>query len=302
VTATSLLTIGIPTYDRAGAVLQRVAELLALPDELDLRVLVIDNASPDGTAERVAAAFSDRRLRVLRNESNLGYSGNFLRLIEEARTEYLMVVSDEDEVLEGGLVTLISYCRDERPRFVAPRAQVGDNTAYRGRRRTRPIEADEFESASFYVSGLTFAVDDVRASAAVVAALVPDNPVAALYPQVLLSALAVEAGGSDFVDALVTRQVTELESRIVAPGGAPYRFVPGRWAQFEGFETFFRMLAEQRPESAAKIDSMRAALRESLLGRLEAAAIAQYPELAGSLHPVDRRSRLRRAVGAFLSR
>jgi len=280
VSATTLLTVGIPTYNRADAVVERVRELLRFSDELGIRVLVIDNASTDGTSEKLRAEFAGTSVDIRRNDVNLGYSGNLLKLIEVAETEYLTVVSDEDLVERAGLVALIDVLREQHPRLVSPRAQVGENDCYRGQRTTRPIGAEEFERASFYVSGVTFEVARARRDANTVSALIPENAVATYYPQVLLTALAILDGSALFLDALVSRQVVQLQTHISDPGRGAYWFVPGRWAQFEGFEEFFQSTVERLPESAAEIEKMRTYVRAGLFRRLQVAAVAQYPGLS----------------------
>ncbi len=281
----AILTVGIPTYNRCDAVVERVRELLDSCDELGVRILVIDNASSDETAEKLEAEFAGAGVDIRRNDANLGYAGNLLRLIEVTETEYLTVVSDEDLVERSGLVALLAVLRERRPRLVSPRAQVGDNDCYRGRRSTRPIGAEEFESAAFYVSGVTFEVAGARRDAATLGALIPANAAATYYPQVLLTALAVLDGESLFLDALVTRQVVKLQTRISDPGRGAYWFVPGRWAQFEGFEEFFQATIERLPDSGAEVGRMRESMRSGMFRRLETAAVAQFPELAGHVHP-----------------
>src|SRR5690606_12236688 len=126
------ITIGIPTYNRADAVVARVRELLALRRDLDFHILVADNASSDGTFDRLTAEFAALDVELRRNEQNLGLAGNLLRLIEHSKTDYLTFVSDEDTVEAQGLFDLVETLRARRPRLVSPRAQVGDNDCYRG--------------------------------------------------------------------------------------------------------------------------------------------------------------------------
>lgn len=295
-----LLTIGIPTYNRADSVMRRVRELLTFRDELGVRILVIDNASTDGTATRLQEEFADSDVAILRNDENVGYAGNLLRLIEVADTEYLTVVSDEDRVERAGLSTLLTLLDDRHPRLVSPRARVGNDDCYRGRRRTGPIDPEDFESASFYVSGLTMAVSPARQDARAVGALLSVNAAARFYPQVLLTALAILDGESLFLDALVSTQVDEHPTQISSAGPGAYWFVPGRWAQFEGFEEFFSDVAARSSDSQAAVDRMRGRLRSGVMGLLEAAAIAQFPDLAAQLRrdvPTSWRGRVRALLG-----
>jgi len=66
----------IVTWNKKRFVLDLLKSLDALdypPDTID--ILVVDNASSDGTAEAIASGFSD--VRIIRNERNLGGSGGF---------------------------------------------------------------------------------------------------------------------------------------------------------------------------------------------------------------------------------
>ncbi len=284
------ITIGIPTYNRIGSVTRRVEELLALPLPADVRLLVIDNASEDGTYESLSGQFGDR-VRVLRNDSNLGYAGNILRLVEEAEGQYLLVLSDEDRLEFEGFARLADLCRAQNPVMVSPRAQTGTNPNYRGSAVTRPILPEEFESASFYISGLTFSLDSARAATPAIRGLVPDNSAATVYPQVLLAALVLARGEGYFSDALVSVQEEVQPTTITEPSGIQYNSVVGRWFQFRGFEQFFALdHLDLTPESAARLASMRAAIRKGILGLLVTAAGLEFPELQPILRAPARRS------------
>lgn len=86
-------TIGIPTFNRAG--LLRTALKAALTQTHDeVEIIVSDNASTDNTAE-VAREFGSR-VRYFRNDTNLGASANFCRLVELATGEYFSWLQDDD--------------------------------------------------------------------------------------------------------------------------------------------------------------------------------------------------------------
>jgi glycosyltransferase involved in cell wall biosynthesis len=63
----------------------------------DLEVLVMDDRSPDNTAE-VAASFADPRVRYILNEKNLGHLRNYNAGIELARGRYVWVISADDRL------------------------------------------------------------------------------------------------------------------------------------------------------------------------------------------------------------
>jgi len=90
------VTIAIPTFNRAAWIEGAVAGALA-QSYSDFEVLVSDNASTDETAS-VLARFNDPRVRVVRQETNLGLVGNWNACLAEARGEYIALVPDDDRI------------------------------------------------------------------------------------------------------------------------------------------------------------------------------------------------------------
>ena len=94
-------TIAIPVFNRVGMITDCVASALAQSDA-DLEVLVVDNHSHDGTWE-LLQRIADPRLRLVRNERNLGLFGNFNRCLELARGDYLRFLCSDDRLPAGCL-------------------------------------------------------------------------------------------------------------------------------------------------------------------------------------------------------
>src|SRR5688572_6876713 len=86
-------TIAIPTFNRAGLLKNCVASAL---DQTypDFEVIVSDNASEDATQD-VLAEFDDRRLRVIRHQTNIGLIPNWNTCLDAARGEFVIIVSDD---------------------------------------------------------------------------------------------------------------------------------------------------------------------------------------------------------------
>ena len=75
-------TVVIPTYNEAENLPKLVSALFALP--LDLRILIVDDDSPDGTgkiAEEIAA--QDSRLHVLHRKGRLGLRSAYLAAFQK---------------------------------------------------------------------------------------------------------------------------------------------------------------------------------------------------------------------------
>jgi abequosyltransferase len=107
-----LLTIAIPTYNRASFLKQNLSSLFdQLVAESRVELIVSDNASTDATPE-VVAQFVGRGLplRFLHNASNLGADANFLQCFEQARGKYVWIFGDDDILIGGGIAAILSYC------------------------------------------------------------------------------------------------------------------------------------------------------------------------------------------------
>jgi glycosyltransferase involved in cell wall biosynthesis len=89
-----LITIGIPTYNRASFVQNCVASALAQSYQ-NIEVLVSDNASTDNTLSTLSA-IDDGRLRVVTSPVNVGAVNNFSKCVREARGDYLVLISDDN--------------------------------------------------------------------------------------------------------------------------------------------------------------------------------------------------------------
>lgn len=91
------LTICIPTFNREQCIKSTLEHLLKI-DSREVEILVSDNCSDDNTWNYLNS-ISDSRLTISRNSSNIGFTGNMLKLIELSKTDAVMFMSDEDYVI-----------------------------------------------------------------------------------------------------------------------------------------------------------------------------------------------------------
>ncbi len=95
-TSNPLVTIAIPTFNRALWLKDCVVSALSQTYQ-HFEILVSDNASTDET-EQVLSEFSDRRLRVLRQKSNIGLLPNWNACLAGARGDYVIFLSDDERL------------------------------------------------------------------------------------------------------------------------------------------------------------------------------------------------------------
>ena len=111
------VTAAVVTYNRAALLTECVRALLAQTHPVD-SVLIVDNASTDGTPERLRAEglLDDPRIRYDRRPSNEGGAGGFARAVELARegADWLWLMDDDAEPRADALERLLDsrWARD----------------------------------------------------------------------------------------------------------------------------------------------------------------------------------------------
>ena len=109
----ALLTIAIPTYNRNAILLANIRPLLeqlAARTGAGVRLLVIDNASPQSVEETLAPLrheFAGVEMQVQRNAANIGANANILRCFELCQTPFLWILGDDDTPLPDALDTVL---------------------------------------------------------------------------------------------------------------------------------------------------------------------------------------------------
>jgi glycosyltransferase involved in cell wall biosynthesis len=88
------VSVVISTYNRKGLLPIALRSALGQRD-VDHEVIVVDNGSTDGTAQ-LLAAWSDPRLRIIRNETSLGSVGGRNTGLVHAEGEWVGMLDDDD--------------------------------------------------------------------------------------------------------------------------------------------------------------------------------------------------------------
>jgi glycosyltransferase involved in cell wall biosynthesis len=113
----------MPTW-RARDFIASTLDTLVAQTYPNLEVLVSDDASPDATAEIVAAyAERDARFRLIRQPRNLGWVGNVNALLAEGRGDYFLFAFHDDH-LEPDYIARCVDALDANPRAVLAHSDV----------------------------------------------------------------------------------------------------------------------------------------------------------------------------------
>lgn len=104
------LSIIIVSFNTKKLTLEAISS--SLKEDLDLEVIVIDNASADGSVGAIEkTASSDKRLKLIKNRENLGFAKASNQGIKISRGEYIFLLNSDTIVREGALVKLINFAQ-----------------------------------------------------------------------------------------------------------------------------------------------------------------------------------------------
>lgn len=112
---------------------------------LTTELIVVDNASADGSAEMVAAEFPEAKL--IANPANRGFTAANNQGLALARGRYVLFLNPDTEVIGGALAAMVAYM-DAHPEVGAlgPQLRYGDGSLQSSRRRFPTLAMALFES------------------------------------------------------------------------------------------------------------------------------------------------------------
>lgn len=105
--ARPLVTIAIPTYNRADGYLPEALAAAVGQTYAPLEILVVDNASTDDT-EAVVKTFAHPGLRYVRQSANRGAFPNFVTCLQKAKGTYFLMLHDDDRIDPDFVETAVS--------------------------------------------------------------------------------------------------------------------------------------------------------------------------------------------------
>lgn len=120
----ALVSILVPVYNRVNIITDTLSSALSQTYS-NIEVVVVDNASTDGTWELISElSKKDGRLKIFRNEANLGPVRNWLRCVEKANGELGKILWSDDLISENFLEVTLPFLNNAEVGFVFTAANV----------------------------------------------------------------------------------------------------------------------------------------------------------------------------------
>jgi GT2 family glycosyltransferase len=104
-----VLSIILVNFNDAAHLRECVSSIEVHAGGIDLEVIVVDNASTDGSAALVTERFP--RVRLIRNEKNEGFGRANNRAVRESRGEFLLFMNTDIVIHPGALALLLAEMR-----------------------------------------------------------------------------------------------------------------------------------------------------------------------------------------------
>lgn len=156
-------TILIPTFNRETILEKNLSKLLN--QNFICKIIVLDNNSTDKTYEILKKYSSRKNLEVYKNNKNEGFVFSFIKLLELAKTDYVVYLSDEDSILLENLF-VISKRIDSSISVSMSSIYKSDGQPYQIFEYNRVIKKKEaLKKYSFkhhYISGICFRIRDIN--------------------------------------------------------------------------------------------------------------------------------------------
>lgn len=98
-----LVSIGIPTYNRANSSLPETLKSVLNQDYPDIEIVISDNCSTDQTEEYITS-INDPRIKYIRQATNIGPTNNYNACLNAATGDYFLLLHDDD-LIDADLVS-----------------------------------------------------------------------------------------------------------------------------------------------------------------------------------------------------
>ncbi len=212
------VSILIPVYNREAFIGPCIESALAQTFQ-DFEVVIVDNASADATwAICGGYASRDERVRIFRNDTNIGPVRNWLRCVALARGEFSKLLFSDDLIDAGYLAATLPVLADERVglAFTAVRSADVDGADARIAFRLPSLRGTQ-PSGRFLLAALTAGNTPVSPGAAILRTRDLRSAILEEIPSPTLSGFSATGAGVDLLIYLLTAARYPYVAHYLAP-------------------------------------------------------------------------------------
>jgi len=124
------VSVIIVSWNAREYLMQCLASLSTEEDRYRMEIIVVDNASADGSADAVATCYPN--VRLIRNTENLGFAKANNMAVSVSTGKYLCFVNSDVKVLPNCIGRLVRFCEENlNVGMVGPRIIGGDGKLQR---------------------------------------------------------------------------------------------------------------------------------------------------------------------------
>jgi N-acetylglucosaminyl-diphospho-decaprenol L-rhamnosyltransferase len=132
------LAVVIVNYNAGHYLRRAVRSAFDCAGESGLEVVIVDNASADGSADEAVSAHPEARL--IRNEQNVGFARAVNQGIRATTAQFVLLLNPDAEVLSGTLAGLLKVARDHpRAGAIGPVVRDPDGGIYPSARKVPTV-------------------------------------------------------------------------------------------------------------------------------------------------------------------
>lgn len=281
-TIRKILTIGIPSYNRLEELTRLVSQIYTSELLAYINVLIVDDGQEKKIKKHFLNNFSEfaHDIQIHENPGNLGYAATFLRILQECKTEYLLMMADDDFINPESIKYLISDIENINPDFISPQFFINSKLE-RGVNESREIAIHEYRSCCNHAPGLVYKISSCKPYLDnLLDRLKQGKTDVIMYPQVTVVIHLLHAKKKCiWLNYPTAYEGSNLPSGLKDSDGSNYwEFIP-RCRQLVDFEDLLISL-DENDESKNMLKIHRSAAYNQILGSL----IITSPELGAAFY------------------
>jgi len=146
------VSIVITAYNSKNLLEKCITSIIDSVKNHTYEIIVVDDASTDGTSEMITNIFKDSSIKIIKNQMNVGYVRSNNLGIKSSNAEYVLSLNNDTEVLANAIDKLIDFI-DIHPQVgaVGPKLLNSDGSIQLQCRRKFPTPLSAFT----YFSGIS---------------------------------------------------------------------------------------------------------------------------------------------------